>query len=122
MPQLVAPTDAIVRMRRTTICGTDLHILKGDVPSCQPGRILGHEGVGSVEAVGAAVSSFKPGDTVLISCISACGKCSSCRRQMYSHCSDGGWILGNSIDGTQAEYVRIPHADPEPPCKARGRG
>jgi alcohol dehydrogenase len=110
-PQLVAPTDALVKMTRTTICGTDLHILKGDVPTCEPGRILGHEGVGIVQQVGAAVSSFKPGDRVLISCISSCGKCEYCRRGMYSHCTTGGWILGNRIDGTQAEYVRIPHAE-----------
>ncbi|WP_341318335.1 zinc-dependent alcohol dehydrogenase family protein [Paraburkholderia sp. IMGN_8] len=111
VPQLAAPTDAIVKMTRTTICGTDLHILKGDVPSCEPGRILGHEGVGIVQQVGSAVSSFKPGDRVLISCISSCGKCDYCRRGMYSHCTTGGWILGHKIDGTQAEYVRIPHAD-----------
>jgi len=110
-PSLAAATDAIVKMTRTTICGTDLHILKGDVPSCTPGRILGHEGAGVVDAVGAAVTAFKVGDPVLISCVSACGKCVNCRRQMYSHCTTGGWILGNSIDGTQAEYVRIPHAD-----------
>ncbi|HUD50073.1 zinc-dependent alcohol dehydrogenase family protein [Parvibaculum sp.] len=111
MPEVEAPTDAVVRVTRTTICGTDLHILKGDVPTCEPGRILGHEGVGVVDKVGAAVSTFKPGDRVLISCISSCGKCSYCRRGMYSHCATGGWILGNTIDGTQAEYVRIPHAD-----------
>ncbi len=110
-PVISAPTDAIVKVTRTTICGTDLHILKGDVPTCAPGRILGHEGVGIVDAVGSAVTAFKVGDRVLISCVSACGKCVNCRRQMYSHCSTGGWILGNSIDGTQAEFVRIPHAD-----------
>jgi alcohol dehydrogenase len=110
-PAIAAPTDAIVRITNTTICGTDLHILRGDVPTCKPGRILGHEGVGVVEAVGAAVTVFKPGDRVLISCISACGKCEYCRRQMYSHCTSGGWILGNTIDGTQAQFVRIPHAD-----------
>jgi alcohol dehydrogenase len=110
-PEITAPTDAIVRVTHTTICGTDLHILKGDVPTCTPGRILGHEGVGIVDAVGPGVSAFKVGDAVLISCISACGKCTNCRRQMYSHCSTGGWILGNTIDGTQAEFVRIPHAD-----------
>jgi alcohol dehydrogenase len=110
-PEIVAPTDAIVKITRTTICGTDLHILKGDVATCQPGRILGHEGVGIVEQIGSAVTSFKPGDRVLISCISACGKCVYCRKQMYSHCTTGGWILGNTIDGTQAEFVRIPHAD-----------
>jgi alcohol dehydrogenase len=110
-PNIKAPTDAIVKITKTTICGTDLHILKGDVPSCQAGRILGHEGVGIIEKVGTAVTTFKPGDRVLISCISACGKCEYCRRGMYSHCTIGGWILGNEIDGTQAEYVRIPHAD-----------
>lgn len=110
-PVMIAPDDAIVKLTRTTICGTDLHILKGDVPSCAPGRVLGHEGVGVIESVGTAISRFKPGDHVLISCITCCGKCDYCRRGMYSHCETGGWILGNSIDGTQAEYVRIPHAD-----------
>ena len=111
LPTIAAPTDAIVRITKTTICGTDLHILKGDVPTCKPGRILGHEGVGVVDGVGAGVTGFRPGDRVLISCISACGKCEYCRKGMYSHCTTGGWILGNEIDGTQAEYVRIPHAD-----------
>ncbi|MBA4020677.1 MAG: alcohol dehydrogenase [Pirellula sp.] len=110
-PKLTAPTDAIVKITKTTICGTDLHILKGDVPSCQPGRILGHEGVGIIDQVGPAVTAFKPGDRVLISCISACGKCVYCRKLMYSHCTTGGWILGNRIDGTQAEFARIPYAD-----------
>ncbi|MGD0419681.1 MAG: alcohol dehydrogenase catalytic domain-containing protein, partial [Xanthobacteraceae bacterium] len=110
-PEITAPTDAIVKIVKMTICGTDLHILKGDVPTCQPGRILGHEGVGIVDKVGLAVTVFKPGDRVLISCVSACGKCVYCRKQMYSHCTTGGWILGNSIDGTQAEFVRTPHAD-----------
>jgi len=110
-PDVKDAGDAIVRVMHTTICGTDLHILKGDVPTCQPGRVLGHEGVGIIEAVGAAVSTFKPGDHVLISCITACGRCDYCRRGMYSHCTTGGWILGNAIDGTQAEFVRIPHAD-----------
>jgi alcohol dehydrogenase len=110
-PKITAPTDAIVKMVKTTICGTDLHILKGDVPTCQPGRILGHEGVGIVDEVGPAVTMYKPGDRVLISCVSACGKCVYCRSQMYSHCTTGGWILGNTIDGTQAEFVRTPYAD-----------
>jgi alcohol dehydrogenase len=110
-PTLAAPTDAIVKIAKTTICGTDLHILKGDVPTCAEGRILGHEGVGVVEEVGGGVSSFKKGDRVLISCITSCGKCEACKRGMYSHCASGGWILGHTIDGTQAEYVRIPHAD-----------
>ena len=110
-PLLQAADDAIVKITKTTICGTDLHILKGDVPTCAPGRILGHEGVGIVDSAGSACTSFKAGDHVLISCISSCGKCDYCRRGMYSHCRSGGWILGNMIDGTQAEYVRIPHAD-----------
>jgi len=110
-PTVMLPTDAIVRMTRTTICGTDLHILKGDVATCKPGTILGHEGVGVIDAVGTGVTSFKTGDRVLISCISACGRCEPCRKGMFSHCATGGWILGNSINGTQAEYVRIPHAD-----------
>ncbi|MBP6704630.1 MAG: zinc-dependent alcohol dehydrogenase family protein [Vicinamibacteria bacterium] len=111
IPEIQKPGDAIVKITRTTICGTDLHILKGDVPTCASGRILGHEGVGIVEGVGPAVTAFKKGDRVLISCISSCGKCEFCRRGMYSHCATGGWILGNEIDGTQAEYVRTPHAD-----------
>ncbi len=110
-PELTEPTDAIVKISKTTICGTDLHILKGDVATCEPGRILGHEGVGVIEKVGSAVAAFRPGDRVLISCVTACGKCEYCRRQMFSHCTTGGWILGNKIDGTQAEYVRIPYAD-----------
>jgi alcohol dehydrogenase len=110
-PEISAPTDAIVRIVKTTICGTDLHILKGDVPTCVPGRILGHEGVGVVEDVGGAVTAFHPGDRVIISCISSCGKCDYCRKGMYSHCINGGWILGNTIDGTQAEFVRTPFAD-----------
>lgn len=110
-PELKEPTDAIVRITKTTICGTDLHIMKGDVPTVTEGRTLGHEGVGVIDEVGKGVSNFKKGDHVLISCITACGKCDNCKKQMYSHCEDGGWILGNTIDGTQAEYVRIPHAD-----------
>jgi alcohol dehydrogenase len=109
-PSLQAATDAIVRITRTTICGTDLHILKGDVATCKPGTVLGHEGVGIVDAVGADVTTFQRGDHVLVSCISSCGRCDPCRRRMYSHCTSGGWILGNRIDGTQAEFVRIPHA------------
>ncbi|PCD77382.1 zinc-dependent alcohol dehydrogenase family protein [Pseudothioclava arenosa] len=110
-PEIQKPTDVIVKITKTTICGTDLHILKGDVPTVDAGRTLGHEGVGVVEAVGAAVENFKPGDAVLISCVTSCGKCANCKRQLYAHCSDGGWILGHLIDGTQAEYVRIPHGD-----------
>jgi alcohol dehydrogenase len=110
-PTLQKPTDAVVRLLRTTICGSDLHILKGDVPECKDGLILGHEGVGVVDEVGTGVSNFKKGDHVIISCITSCGKCGACKKGMYSHCADGGWILGHLIDGTQAEYVRIPHAD-----------
>lgn len=110
-PRIIKSTDAIVRIAHTTICGTDLHILKGDVPEVTAGMVLGHEGVGKIEAVGESVKNFKPGDRVLISCITSCGSCENCKRQLYSHCADGGWILGHLIDGTQAEYVRIPHAD-----------
>src|SRR5262249_29178640 len=104
------PGDAVVRITTSTICGTDLHILKGDVPSVVPGRILGHEGVGVVEEAGSAVTAFRPGDKVLISCITSCGRCDYCRRAMYSHCRTGGWVLDNPIEGTQAEDVRTPHA------------
>lgn len=110
-PYIQKPTDVIVKITKTTICGTDLHILKGDVPTVMPGTTLGHEGVGIVEKVGDAVANFKPGDAVLISCVTSCGKCPNCKRQLYAHCSDGGWILGHMVDGTQAEYVRIPHGD-----------
>lgn len=110
-PAIIEATDAIVRITTTTICGTDLHILLGDVPAVASGRILGHEGVGIIEEAGTNVVSFRKGDKVLISCITSCGRCSFCRKGMYSHCSTGGWILGNQIDGTQAEYVRIPYAD-----------
>lgn len=111
VPQIIDSTDAIIKISKSTICGTDLHILKGDVPTCEAGRILGHEGVGIVEKIGNNVVNIKPGDRVLISCISSCGKCEYCRKQMYSHCLTGGWVLGHKINGTQAEFVRIPHAD-----------
>ena len=110
-PAIEHPEDAVVRITTTTICGTDLHILKGDLPAVTDGRILGHEGVGFVEQVGSGVTSFKVGDKVIISCVTACMKCDFCRKGMLSHCRNGGWILGNLIDGTQAEYVRIPYAD-----------
>lgn len=110
-PGIKEPTDAVVKILKTTICGTDLHIMKGDVPAVTDGRIIGHEGVGIIEEVGNAVSNFKKGDHVLISCITSCGKCEYCKKAMYSHCEKGGWILGNLIDGCQAEYVRIPYAD-----------
>jgi alcohol dehydrogenase len=110
-PVLQQGTDAIVKILKTTICGTDLHILKGDVPSVTDGRILGHEGIGVVDAAGSGVANFRVGDRVLIACITSDGKCPYCKMGMYSHCQNGGWILGNTIDGTQAEYVRIPYAD-----------
>ncbi|MCB8968255.1 MAG: zinc-dependent alcohol dehydrogenase family protein [Ardenticatenaceae bacterium] len=110
-PSLLEATDAIIRVTKTTICGTDLAILKGGVPSVSSGRIIGHEGVGVVEAVGEGVRHFKVGDKVIISCITSCGSCENCRRGIPSNCVDGGWILGNTIDGCQAEFVRVPFAD-----------
>ncbi len=111
-PRLQADTDAIVRVDAVTICGTDLHILKGDVPAVTDGRILGHEAVGMVESVGTAVKQLKPGDKVLVSCITSCATCRYCREGHYGQCrGGGGWILGHLIDGTQAEYVRVPYAD-----------
>ena len=111
-PGITADTDAIVRVNAVTICGTDLHILKGDVPAVTDGRILGHEAVGTVETVGSGVKSVQAGDRVLVSCISACGTCRFCREGHAGQClGGGGWILGHKIDGTQAEYVRVPFAD-----------
>ncbi|TDU63094.1 alcohol dehydrogenase [Prosthecobacter fusiformis] len=110
-PVLQEATDAIVRITKTTLCGTDLHILKGNVPTVAEGRVLGHEGIGVVVQAGSGVVRFKSGDLVVISCITACGHCEFCRRGMCSHCEKGGWMLGNTIDGTQAEFVRIPFAD-----------
>jgi alcohol dehydrogenase len=111
-PTLLADTDAIVRVDTTTICGTDLHILKGDVPTMADGRIIGHEAVGTVEEVGTGVKNVHAGDRVLVSCITSCGACRYCREGRYGQClGGGGWILGNLIDGTQAEFVRIPFAD-----------
>lgn len=110
-PKLIKPTDAIVKIDKTTICGTDLHIMRGHVPTAEEGRILGHEGVGTVLEVGPQVKSVQVGQKVLISCITACGHCRSCQKSFFGHCEDGGWLLGNTIDGCQAEYVRIPHAD-----------
>jgi alcohol dehydrogenase len=111
-PTVQADTDAIVRVDAVTICGTDLHILKGDVPAVTEGRILGHEAVGTVESVGSGVKNVKAGDRVLVSCITACGACRYCREGSYGQCiGGGGWILGHRIDGTQAEYVRVPFAD-----------
>jgi len=111
-PVVIDDTDAIIRVDAVTICGTDLHILKGDVPAVTDGRILGHEAVGTVETVGAGVKNVKVGDRVLVSCITACGACQYCREGSYSQClGGGGWILGHKIDGTQAEKVRVPFAD-----------
>lgn len=116
-PKLREATDAIVRIDTTTICGTDLHILQGHVPAVTAGRILGHEGVGTITELGAAVKGLKVGDRVIISCVSSCGSCVYCHQQLPSHCLDAegasgiGWILGHLIDGTQAEYVRTPFAD-----------
>jgi len=111
-PAIKDTTDAIVRVEATTICGTDLHILKGDTPEVASGRILGHEAIGTVEAVGPGVSTVSPGDRVLVSCISACARCQYCRDGHPGQCTGGGgWIFGYMIDGTQAEYVRVPFAD-----------
>jgi alcohol dehydrogenase len=114
---ILQPTDAVVRIDTTTICGTDLHILKGDVPAVTDGRVLGHEGVGTITEIGSAVSTLAVGDRVIISCISACGACSYCHQGLYAHCladegaSGIGWIFGHLINGTQAELVRVPFAD-----------
>ncbi len=110
-PKIREATDAIVRITTTTLCGTDLHILKGDVAGVTDGRILGHEGVGIVEETGDSVTGIRPGDRVVVTVVSACGKCAFCRKGLRAHCAHGGWLLGNTIDGTQAEYVRIPFAD-----------
>jgi alcohol dehydrogenase len=111
-PAVINDTDAIVRVDATTICGTDLHILKGDLPAVADGRILGHEAVGTVDSVGSGVKTVKAGDRVLVSCVSVCGTCRFCREGRPGQClGGGGWILGYMIDGTQAEYVRVPFAD-----------
>jgi alcohol dehydrogenase len=111
-PEIIDEDDVIVRVDATTICGTDLHILAGDVAEVRPGRILGHEAVGTVDEVGDNIHRLSPGDRVLVSCISACGTCQFCREGRYGQClEEGGWVLGHRIDGTQAEYVRVPYAD-----------
>jgi alcohol dehydrogenase len=116
-PKIEQPTDVVVKMVATTICGTDLHILKGDVPEVEAGRILGHEGIGVVTDVGEGVTRLAVGDRVILSCVSSCGRCTYCRKGLYSHCLDVegmagiGWIFGYMIDGTQAEYVRVPFAE-----------
>src|SRR6059058_812685 len=111
-PAIEEPTDAIVRIDASTICGTDLHILKGDVPEVQPGTILGHEAVGTVLEIGSAVTTLEPGDRVLVSCITSCGRCRFCKEGRYGLCTGGGgWIFGHLIDGLQAELARVPFAD-----------
>ena len=116
-PKIEQATDVVVKMAATTICGTDLHILKGDVPEVEPGRILGHEGIGVITEIGDGVSQLAVGDRVILSCVSSCGRCSYCRKGLYSHCLDPeglagiGWIFGYMIDGAQAEYVRVPFAE-----------
>jgi len=116
-PKIEQPMDVIVKMVATTICGTDLHILKGDVPEVEVGRILGHEGIGVITEVGEGVTQLAVGDRVIVACVTSCGKCSNCRKGLYSHCLDPegmagiGWIFGYMIDGTQAEYVRVPFAE-----------
>jgi alcohol dehydrogenase len=116
-PVIRHSTDVIVKMVATTICGTDLHILKGDVPEVEVGRILGHEGIGVITEIGSGVTQLKVGDKVILACVSSCGRCSNCRQGLYSHCLDPegmagiGWIFGYMIDGTQAEYVRVPFAE-----------
>ncbi|MDF9873780.1 threonine dehydrogenase-like Zn-dependent dehydrogenase [Streptomyces pratensis] len=111
-PGIQDPADAVIRVEAVTICGTDLHILKGDVPEVEPGTVLGHEAVGEVVETGSEVRGVRPGDRVLVSCITACGRCRYCRENRFGQClGGGGWILGHRIDGTQAEYVRVPFAD-----------
>jgi alcohol dehydrogenase len=111
-PSILEPTDAIVRVDSSTICGTDLHILKGDVPETTPGTILGHEAVGTIVEVGSAVTTVQPGDRVLVSCITSCGRCRFCKEGHYGLCTGGGgWIFGHLIDGLQAEYARVPFVD-----------
>ena len=111
-PKIAAPTDVLVKIDSATICGTDLHILKGDVPEVAPGTILGHEAVGTVVEIGSAVTTLEPGDRVLVSCITSCGRCRFCREGRYGLCTGGGgWIFGHLIDGLQAEYARVPFAD-----------
>src|SRR5262249_3148153 len=111
-PNIQEPTDVVVRIDSATICGTDLHILKGDVPEVKPGRILGHEAVGTVVEIGSAVTTLDVGDRVLVSCITSCGRCSFCKEGRYGLCTGGGgWIFGHLIDGLQAEFARVPFAD-----------
>ena len=111
-PTIEAPTDIVVRIDTSTICGTDLHILKGDVPACKPGTILGHEATATVVEKGSAITTLEIGDRVLVSCITSCGRCRFCKEARYGQCTGGGgWIFGHLIDGLQAEYARVPFAD-----------
>lgn len=110
-PTIQKSTDVIVKMVKTTICGTDLGIYKGKNPYMRDGIVLGHEGVGIIEEIGSGVTRLKQGDKVILSCITSCGSCEYCKTQLYAHCKDGGWVFGHMIDGTQAEYVRVPHAE-----------
>ena len=115
-PRILKDGDAVVKLLKTTICGTDLHILGGDVAAVKEGTILGHEGIGIVEEVGPGVKNFKVGDKVIISCVTTCGSCDNCKKGLYANCPHGGWILGHLIDDTHAEYVHIPHAVGIPNC------
>ena len=111
-PTIEAPTDIVVRIDSSTICGTDLHILKGDVPACVPGTILGHEATATIVEKGNAVTTLEVGDRVLVSCITSCGRCRFCKEHRYGQCiGGGGWIFGHLINGLQAEYARVPFAD-----------
>eukprot|EP00091_Calanus_sinicus_P021572 TRINITY_DN644_c0_g1_i1.p1 TRINITY_DN644_c0_g1~~TRINITY_DN644_c0_g1_i1.p1 ORF type:complete len:376 (+),score=113.88 TRINITY_DN644_c0_g1_i1:238-1365(+) len=111
MPKILQPTDVIVKVLKTTICGTDLHILRGNVSTCAEKRRIGHEGIGEIIEVGRDVKERTVGQRVLVSCITACGKCVECEEKFYGHCENGGWLLGNEIDGMQGTFARIPHAD-----------
>ncbi len=111
VPQIIEPDDAIIKVTTSTICGTDIHIWHGGMPEVEPPRVIGHEFVGEVVEVGPAVRNAKVGDKVAVSCVTQCGECFYCRRQIYSHCTTGSWIFGYMIDGCQAEYVRVPHAN-----------
>ena len=110
-PGIEEPTDVVVRIDTTTICGSDLHILKGDVPETTPGTVLGHEAIGTVVETGDSVGTVSEGDRVLLSCITSCGRCRFCKEGRYGLCTGGGWIFGHTIDGVQAEYARVPFAD-----------
>ena len=112
-PEILDDRDAIVRVTLASICTSDLHIKHGSVPRAVPGITVGHEMVGVVEAVGAAVTSVKPGDRVTVNVETFCGQCFFCQHGYVNNCTDpnGGWALGCRIDGGQAEFVRVPYAD-----------